>query len=81
MEEDKPDEMSAPDDAGDQTPTIELPLADFPTPPKPGDMLHLKVISVDENSGVINATPMSALAEEGGSDEMAKEFDKPQGQA
>lgn len=48
--------------------------------PKPGSTISLKVVSVDENSGVINATPMPmpmGQPEAGGSDSMAAEFDQP----
>jgi hypothetical protein len=58
--------------------TVEIPLSAFASPPKPGAMVQMKVISVDANSGVVNAVPMAPEnMDEGGSDSMAKEFDQP----
>ncbi len=59
--------------------SIEIPLASLPTPPKEGDTITLKVISVDEQAGVVNAVPdqQEETAEgEGGSDQLASEFNQ-----
>ena len=74
MAEDAP--ASRPEPAqDDQQQTVELPLAAFKTPPKEGETIQLKVVSIDSNSAVINAVPVAAAPESGGSDSMAAEFD------
>ena len=81
MAEDQQSAAPASPTEGDnsQPTTVELPLAAVGEV-KAGDTISLKVISVDEQSGVVNATPMSQQAEEGsepgGSDQLAAELDK-----
>jgi hypothetical protein len=79
----KPDVMAedsgdAPDaQAADQAQTVELPVAAFgQAMPNPGDTVSLKVVSVDAQNGVVNATvmPPQAGPQMGGSDAMAAEF-------
>lgn len=74
MAEDTAPASPAPD--ADQQQTIELPASAFKTAPKEGETIQLKVVSVDANSGVINAVPVEAAPEAGGSDSMAAEFDE-----
>ena len=61
----------------EQAQTVEVPLSAAPQA-KPGAMLTLKVISIDQQGGVINAVVTPMEAQGGGSDEMAQEFDKPE---
>ena len=69
--------------AEQQTQTVEIPLSAVGQV-KAGDTITLKVISVDEQGGVVNAAPMSQQAEEspeaGGSDSLAAELDNPKKQ-
>ena len=74
MSQPDPTEMDQPDsgDQTDQPSTVELPLSDFGDV-KEGQMLSLKVVSVDDENGVINAVPVTeAKASAGGSDSMAE---------
>lgn len=70
-------------DEKQQTQTVEIPLSAVGQV-KAGDTITLKVISVDEQGGVVNAAPMSQQAEEGpeagGSDSLAAELDNPKNQ-
>lgn len=64
------------DSDSDSSTTVEIPLSAFDTPPAEGDTISLKVISVDVDNGVINATPIeSEDSESGGSDSLAADFD------
>jgi hypothetical protein len=76
MQED--DSADAPPESGQQS-TVEIPLASFGgNPPQEGSTIQLKVVSVDTQNGVVNAMPMQgAPDDDGGSDSMASEFDKP----
>lgn len=79
------------EDAGSDTPappapksdyqqqTVSIPISACPTPPKPGAMLQFKVVSVDQNSGNVNAVCVEPEKEEGGSDSMASEFNDMKG--
>lgn len=64
---------AAPPSAPGEQQTIPIPLSAFPVPPKPGGMVQLKVISIDQNAGAVNAVVM-APDTDGGSDSLANEF-------
>lgn len=74
------------EDGGEETPpsngkpeeqqTVEIPLSACPTPPKPGQILHFKVVSIDQNGGVINAVCTDYGPGQGGSDSLANEFNQ-----
>lgn len=69
-------EQAAPVD-GAESETVELPLSACPGC-KPGDTIQFKVVSVDQNGGVINAMPVNETPDEtanqgGGSDDLAQE--------
>ena len=56
--------------------TVEIPISAAPDA-RPGSTISFKVISVDSESGVINASPVSdeteeTMEEKGGSDQMAE---------
>ena len=59
----------------EQPQTVELPLAAFGDVAV-GDSISLKVVSVDEQAGVINAAPAQAEDQSGGSDALAAQLDK-----
>lgn len=63
------------DAPSDQAPTVEIPLSACPDC-KEGDTIPMKVISIDQKSGVINAMPQETTPDEngGGSDQMADEI-------
>lgn len=69
-------EDAEPSESGDNAETVEIPLSAFPQPPEPNATIQLKVISVDADNGVVNATVIQGN-DGGGSDDMAKEFDQP----
>jgi exosome complex RNA-binding protein Csl4 len=82
------DDAEAPDTGGaqpdEQGQTVEIPLAALAgQTPNPGDVVRLKVVSVDQNQGIVNAvydqsggsTPSAK-----GSDALAADFNKPQPQ-
>lgn len=61
--------------------SIEIPLSSLPAAPTAGATIYLKVVSVDEQAGVVNAVPTTEMEEdtaegEGGSDELASEFNQ-----
>jgi hypothetical protein len=76
------------EDAGGQTPasgsnsgyekqTVSIPITACPTPPKPGDSLQFKVVSVDANAGTVNAVCEDSREDQaGGSDSLADEFNQ-----
>jgi hypothetical protein len=68
---------SAPPENPDQRQTVEIPLSACPTPPKPGQVLNFKVISIDQNQKVINAVCTDYDQGQGGSDSLAAEFNQP----
>lgn len=70
-------DKAPPSDAGKQEEqqTIPVPVSAFPAPPKPGSMVQLKVISIDQNAGVVNTVIMPAESA-GGSDGLASEFNE-----
>lgn len=60
----------------EQQQTVEIPLSACPTC-KEGDTIPLKVISIDQNGGVINAVVQEYQSgKPGGSDAMAEEVDE-----
>ena len=64
------------DDAGgDQQQTVEIPLSACPDC-KEGDTIPMKVVSIDQQAGVINAMPQETTPDEngGGSDQMAEQL-------
>lgn len=74
-EDGAPVEAPAPEGSDDQAQTVEIPLAALGgAMPKEGDTLQLKVVSVDEQGGVVNATAMKPEASGSATDEMADEF-------
>lgn len=59
--------------------SIEIPLSALSVAPAAGATISLRVVSVDEQAGVVNAVPVSETEEEpteGGSDELAEEFNQ-----
>lgn len=74
-----PQQDTETDVGGDSAPNaVEIEADAFPDA-KEGDTICLKVVSVDANGGIINATPMPQAGGEsdGGSDSMAAEFSAP----
>ena len=62
--------------------TVEIPLSALPAPPKPGAMIQMKVISIDQNAKCVYAVAMSGEPggppgqTPGGSDSLAAEFNQ-----
>lgn len=62
-----------------QQQTVSIPISACPTPPKPGAMLQFKVVSVDQNAGMVNAVCVDDGGDDGGdggSDSLAAEFNQ-----
>ena len=77
MAEDPANASPAASPDGNEPQTVEIPLSANPQA-KEGDTIQLKVVSVDQENGVINAVPAQAApADAGGSDSMAEEFNEP----
>jgi len=58
--------------------TVEIPLSALEGAPKPGAMIQMKVISVDQNANCVYAVPvMGETPGPGGSDSLAAEFNQP----
>lgn len=71
-----PNESESAAEQSSEASTIELPLSAVGSVAA-GDTISLKVVSVDEAGGVVNATIASEAAPEaGGSDQMAAELDQ-----
>jgi hypothetical protein len=88
-------EDSAPDDSQGAAPamdprkkeqeqeTVEIPLSALEGAPKPGAMIQMKVVSVDQNANCVYAVPVMGGEPSGppgqtpgGSDSLAAEFNK-----
>jgi len=78
MQEEAQTPAPAPDGAGDQTQTVEVPLSAVPNAQE-GAMVSFKVVSVDQQNGVVNLAPATSEPEgdeAGGTDGMAGAFDR-----